>query len=580
MIPLIFQAIKKSGLAAFFVLCTGSSALAQPSAPADLERRVDALRLDQHRVWSALLHLERGQPQIRDPDFFASRGDFNARTELLATVSKLYGQADAVCRFPARYLWLQSQLSLPPLPLDRCTQWREFRARAPLDTLSLVFVSESVVLPASMMGHAFFKLAGHTPEGQEVAHALSFYTPAETYNLPKLYWQSMVSGKEGIFALAPFEEARAKYLAQEKRNLWLYQLHLADEERLFLQAHMLELKQTQLLYWFHSYNCATLLRNLLALTGRLPLSSEPWETPKDLVKAVSQAGLVDRTEVMLTNEWIVDQMQGSPTQLDAGQRHLRERARLDVLLADQRISPEAWRQAQQNLGTDDPISLAPALDPAQAPPDAQWRLSVLGGQNESRVRLTFIPLSHQFLDKQAHSISETELEFMSVALSWGQTSHVRLDQLNIYAMRSLNPWNPTTRRWSSEFRVGYDQLASHSRIGRGMLAHLALGATLRPLSSMDVYGLTGLSRAKGMESQETWHVTEAGLVTRFGGNTKAAWSVKSMRAMGRSHEVIHQQRWGLTHSTSVHSQVFFHLTQARIDGHSEKAAEWGFKYLF
>lgn len=576
----LFTAIKKSGLAAFFVLCGFAPAWAQPGDVARIEQRVDALQLYRHRVWQSLLHLEAGRPQILDPDFLLTGARFDARSEMLASIVGLYAQPESVCRFPARYLWLQRQLDLPPLPLDACPQWQELRTRAPMDALSLVFVTESVVLPASMMGHAFLELSGQTADGHTVAHALSFYTPAETYNLPKLYWQAMVTGKQGVFALAPFNEVRAKYQREEKRNLWLYRLRTSEEDRRLILAHMLELKQTRLLYWFHSYNCATLLRNLLALTGRLPMSREPWETPKDLVKAVHQAGLVSSTDVSLTLEWIVDELHERSSALDQAQRDLLERSRLDVLLADKRITPQQWQQSMQSLTQDTPISLAPALDPVNAPPDAQWGLSLLRQPSGGRMQLTFIPLSHQFLDRQPHSQAETGLEFMSAAISVGEASRLRLERLNIYAMRSLNPWNRTTRRLSSEFKVGYDQLAMHSGMARGALLHFGLGASFRPHPMGDIYGLASLSLGKGSERQQSWQGAEWGSLIRLGADTKAAWSLKTLRAMDGGPGSLLQTRWSLSHALVSQAQFFVHLTDSRYQGRAEKGLELGFKHLF
>ena len=277
-ISYFFNMLQKSGSAAFFALLIGlSNSQAQGLDRSSFAQKINASQLAKHPTWEALLHLDANQPQIKDPSFLLSDSTFSANAELLATLNFLYGaKTDAVCRFPARYLWLKDQLNLPALPLEKCADWVELSTRAPLDTLSLAFVSESVSLPASMMGHSFIKLAGHKFNGEYVEHAISFYTPAETYNLPKLYWESMVSGKDGVFALAPYQEVIKKYLDEEKRNVWTYDLDTSVNDRLLIQAHLLELKQTTLLYWFHSYNCATLLRNLIGITGRLSPNTQWW----------------------------------------------------------------------------------------------------------------------------------------------------------------------------------------------------------------------------------------------------------------------------------------------------------------
>lgn len=143
-------------------------------------------QLDRSSKWSALLHVSEGAPRIKDRQFILSLDHFSPREELLQTIAYLYGpqSAEAVCRFPARYAWLQAEAGLPLLPLDHCTELQELMTRAPADTLSLVFASENLSQPSSMMGHLFLKTSGHTADGRKVEHAISFFTDAGTINLP------------------------------------------------------------------------------------------------------------------------------------------------------------------------------------------------------------------------------------------------------------------------------------------------------------------------------------------------------------------------------------------------------------
>lgn len=55
------------------------------------------------------------------------------------------------------------------LPRDDCSDVREFRAKAPAEQISLVFASEDLARPASMMGHAFLELAGRARSGNELS---------------------------------------------------------------------------------------------------------------------------------------------------------------------------------------------------------------------------------------------------------------------------------------------------------------------------------------------------------------------------------------------------------------------------
>ena len=525
--------LQKSGLAAFFVLATqpglGQSLLAAPIQD-----------LAQSPAWSALLHLHEGRPQVRDPNFLLSLPAFSPEAELKLTVQWLQSpDPQAVCRFPARYLWLRTRQAIEERPLEACTQWQEFRTRAPAETLSLVFASESVTAPASMMGHLFLALRGPGQDGREWAHAISFYNPADTYNFARLYWETMVSGKQGVFALTPLNEVSRKYLETEGRNLWTHDLALDAEERALLQAHMLELKAASLLYWFHAYNCATLLRNLVGVTGRLPASNAWWDTPLDVVKDVHAAGLVSRSQALVSPKWLTDQKLSAP--------------------AD-------WQQAPEAL------EIPARLNPVNSPPDSQVWSGLDEERGRLRMQLGLIPLSHPFLDAPPQSLAETQLEFMSGAISTDGAHSMRLDRLTLYAMRSLNPWNPETRHWSSEFKVGYDQLALHDELRRGAMAQAALGQTRR-LAGVDLYGLFGLTAGRAAKDADVWWTQEWGAVLRWGPGKLAASVRRSVAAGGTGALMERKLSWAQSVQGPWRLGLQAHTTHTPIG----QATGWGLR---
>jgi hypothetical protein len=215
------------------------------------------------------------------------------------------GDSQNVCRFPARYYWLRQELNAPELALDRCADVVEFSDRAPLDDIALVFASENIAEPASMLGHAFLKFSGMNAQRQEISHAISFFTDAETINLPKLLFDSMVVGKNGYFSLSPFYEQRQLYVDTEQRSLWQYHLNFNATQKNLIRLHLLELKQTHLTYFFQRYNCATVIRFIIALSGASMPDTGWWVTPRSLVQSVNEAGLVDTTTIISPSRWVV-----------------------------------------------------------------------------------------------------------------------------------------------------------------------------------------------------------------------------------------------------------------------------------
>lgn len=181
--------------------------------------------------------------------------------------------------------------------MAHCSDLQEFFARAPADRLDLMFASEGLSQPATMIGHSFLRLTGQRANGEEVEHGVTFFTEAGGYNLPKLLVERMVLGKPGFFALSPFKEEWGRYLLSEQRALWSYTLKLDQDQIRLIQMHLQELKQVQLTYFFQSYNCATLLQHVLGLSGQLPPHQNWWSTPKDVVQAAAEAGLIESVSV-------------------------------------------------------------------------------------------------------------------------------------------------------------------------------------------------------------------------------------------------------------------------------------------
>ncbi|MCI5166708.1 MAG: hypothetical protein D3903_11585, partial [Candidatus Electrothrix sp. GM3_4] len=121
-------------------------------------------QLAQHPAWLKLLHFNGGQSEVLSNDFFLSpEGRHNPEAELRATIdaySKPWpadnGDTHARCRFPARYLWLSSQIPLPdytPQP-SQCINLSKWSLPEQVKSISLFLVSGYLGNPASVFGHS------------------------------------------------------------------------------------------------------------------------------------------------------------------------------------------------------------------------------------------------------------------------------------------------------------------------------------------------------------------------------------------------------------------------------------------
>lgn len=527
----------QSGFRAAFFLLFGFLASGVGAATEPPQHASESASVHADPVWHALLHLRDGSPQVRDPNFILSLGDFSPDRELRATLDALTGAKaqEAACRFPARAMWLHQRGLLPAPDTSHCSDWQEFLSRAPAERVSLVFASEILSQPSSMMGHLFLKVEGATPLGEARAHAISFYTDAATWNVPKLFYESMVEGKTGYFALSPFQEEVQKYAVAEQRSLWTHRLAL-DETRLRrLQAHIHELRQARITYFFQDYNCATLVRHMLAVVAPDMLKgSGSWTTPKDVLRQAQAIGLVDEVSVQTPARWqvrslaasmpkgvvreVVDAVgqQGASSKLpspdmdeqtgflalmlaqsllryeDSLDQGLPPAARAERLKA-RRAELDRLQATQQRRYPDLQLNADTRRDPALSPPERQLSVGWLRRDRRDLLQLRFLPASHTLSDDNRQYFSENELRlFESSWLVDTRTGRPSLDRLTVYAVQSLLPWDGLTGGVSGRFKLGIEaQPAVHTGDKKALLIEGAIGRTWRITDDADAYVLVG-----------------------------------------------------------------------------------------
>lgn len=584
-------ALGKSGLrAAFFLVVVVFHAHAMAwGAPSQDQTRL----LSQHPVWQALLHMNGTKSDLDDPRFVLSKPHFSALNELQATVDLLKSSPqEAACRFPARLTWLSAMVGQPMPAIDHCTDLQEFLARAPTDRLDLIFASESLGQPASMMGHSFLRLSGQRANGENVEHAVAFFTEAGGYNLPKLLVESMVLGKQGFFALSPFEEERQRYLLGEQRALWSYTLKLDPAQRRLIQLHLQELKQVELTYFFQSYNCATLLQHILGISGQLPPQRQWWTTPKDVVHAAGAANLIDYVSVEQPDGWIFKTLSNQVPQerLQSVMNHVRHGTTLhepfddqnpdDLLLIMAGVSYGKWLLQQagtvdesdsiktriQSLATEESrfehfsVNHAAALNPINHAGDSQISVRMRHRNGEQALIFDVLPASHFLHNDNRGYAQETELQLFGLSASLDKKGHWDLDEMVLYSMQSLAPYHGVLGGLSSKATIRWgDNPSQVLGSSKGWRASMALGRTWRVHHDVDVFVLagSGLGRFDG----KTWLpiTAELGVVVREVGNLKTVISHEQRKEILnnpsiRQHTRI-TQSWHITPQFNAFARV-------------------------
>jgi len=564
----------KSGLiAAFFALPIWLvSASGMPQTDEEVDRlKEKAINEEIYKlpVWSALLHSENGHANISDANFLLSHKNFSLALELKQTIEFLYkGDPGNVCRFPARYYWLRQNLDFPELSLDSCPEVVEFRHKAPIDEISIVFASETVSQPASMLGHSFLKLSGKNDRGIEVSHAITFYTDINTYNLPKLLFDSLVIGKQGYFALSPYDEMQRRYVDEEQRNLWEYGLLLNNSQIELIRLHLLELKHTKLTYFFQKYNCATLLNFVISLTGKPMPDITWWLTPKDLIKNAQHAGLISSTRIITPSRWLFRALATQVPLLD--QRAIRQQIiqgkvdnnffqsgsedsfiQLELAGAYNQYAnhagelnnsvwtgnEEAISKIKEHSFTGMQLSSNDKNNPINTPGDRQISVSTQNDNGEQSLMLTVLPVSHTLLDDNRGYAAESSLQLFAATLKaplYG--GPLSLDRLVFFDMESLMPHDEFTGGKSSRFHIAIEpQKNAQLENSQVFTTSGALGVTNRVVPDVDLFVFLG--GGVGFKGQNGYLYTtiETGTIIR------EVWDMKSLLSITRTDNQIDQR---------------------------------------
>lgn len=296
--------MKEGSFLAFFftVFCLSQNICSALTNNPDMSAKLS--HISQSSTWHALLHWNGKKSYINNERFLLSYNNFSPENELIATLNYFHSEAPyPQCRFPARYAYLQMHFSLPELSTDKCAALSEFQKKAPIDRIALIFASENISMPSSMMGHIFIKISGTNYQGYEVDHAISFFTDINGFNIPKIIYDSMIIGKEGHLALTPYQELLTRYNELEQRNVWEYTLKMDGLARKLIHLHFFELKQTELTYYFSNYNCATFTKFVLAIAINTKQENTHWDTPVDVVRYAEKNGLIEHTSLSSATRW-------------------------------------------------------------------------------------------------------------------------------------------------------------------------------------------------------------------------------------------------------------------------------------
>lgn len=288
--------------------------------------------LAQHTTWRRLLYFFDDQKNlvgkkkdtslVDDPSFFLSeKGQQDSGAELDALLVALADELapthntlvknntaknntannSVLCRFPARVQWLTDTLDIDKTSWQaECPELDEWMQKLAPEQLSIMFAEEYLDNPISAFGHTLLRIDSKAsvadPSQIHHAYALNYTVDGDPDDSFLVYAaKSIAGGYDNAIEIDPYPEKLVKYLKDDERDAWTYQLNLTPSEVQQIMLHVWETKSLKLPYYFTTDNCASEILRLIDvvrpqqhLLSRLPYAV----VPSDVIQLLNEEDLL------------------------------------------------------------------------------------------------------------------------------------------------------------------------------------------------------------------------------------------------------------------------------------------------
>lgn len=519
----------------------------------------------QSSQWIALLHLDNGYPIIRDPAFILSIDDFSPRNELVKTLDEFSNtsllDSQKLCRFIARAEYIKKTLNVKiEFNEGICSEYQEFRLKAPADKISIIYASENLTQPSSMLGHSMLAISGMNESNVLVEHGISFFTDLDSMNIASILWDTLYLGKKGHFIIEPLSKSINYYLKSEQRNIWQYNFDLTQAEKSLMHKHLWELRGLDIDYFFHKHNCATFSFDILGVAKpKLLAYRQNSVTPIDVVKAAEKSNVIGEVKIYPSNKWKIRMLTDfmSNDELTELERLVLndEKSMMTSVLANEMlktlnqynleigdVNKQQWKDNQEkwllNSTENHFLEINDYKSPSQSPGDAAYDITIENSQQEQWLLFGWLPASHALEDDNRQYFGETELKLSEIVLKKSLTTFdANLYRWVIYSAKALTPRNRFTGGLSGSFSLGFDQFLHDAR-ERELAAYVSgsLGVTKKISNDVSVYYLANIGQVSNFNKSYAYISPEIGAYIYEIFNMKSMISLK--KELRANYEVV------------------------------------------
>lgn len=248
------------------------------------------------REWLKLLHYQGNNGKflslVENQEFFMSAdGRYNPQGEYTAAITAFNNPSDRrKCDFPARFLLLERK-GIVKGTLGDCEDYQKFLHDVQPKAVTMLFTNAYMSNPSSLFGHTLFRIDTKRKGTQLLAHGVNFGADTGDESGVIYALKGLWGGYYGTFGIKPYYDVINLYNNIENRDIWEYPLNLSEDELALFTAHMWEMKQAKIRYYYLNKNCSyVLLTTLEAVKPELDLTSDfKWNAiPLSTLKAVDE----------------------------------------------------------------------------------------------------------------------------------------------------------------------------------------------------------------------------------------------------------------------------------------------------
>jgi hypothetical protein len=448
-------------------------------------------------TWRSLLEYD-NDFKIKDKNFYLSKNERpNLKDEFFSALNQFKNNPKTQCKFPARKFFLEKELNIT-FPKVQCDALEEYKTKATPKNLYLVFASENIKNPSSMMGHSFFKIETNKNRN----YAITFFTVINTFNPLKLLYENVYGGMRGIFSLQPYNEVLYNYLSKENRNVWEFKLKLTNYQKMLIFYHFWELKDIKLSYFFTKFNCADVVfYNLSLANPKIYNQKKLFITPIDTILLAQKYNLISQKNFIPSDDYFMKMLESKIEN---------NRVRFIKMIVDKNLeipylnyyeyyllSNYAYFQYLKNKisvkrykyirNTVDKNTQSFRLDISKykSPLKLPKPRKIILAKKEDYLKLAFLPSANFLTDNNLEYMGESELKLFYLSLLF-KKDKVKLDEFSVYSMYSLVPYDQIIKPFSYKFEISLKN-NYFNKNQNNFLIDGGVGITIQPVNDIYTY---------------------------------------------------------------------------------------------